>query len=510
MSPLRILLLEDNSNDAKLIQELLQIEDRVSEVIRVQTREEFVTALETGEIELILSDYKLPSFDGLSALKFALIARPEIPFIFVSGALGEEPAIEALKIGATDYVLKTRLSRLVPAVERALREARERAERKKAEEALRRSEMYLAEAQKLSLTGSFGWNVSSGEIFWSEQSFRIFEYDPATPPTIEGVLQRTHPDDVALVQQELKQAIDAREDFDFEHRLLMPEGSIKHLHVVAHAVKEDTSKLQYFGAIKDITATRRAEEQLHETRAELARVGRATALGELSASIAHEVGQPLAAIVTHGEACLQWLGHATPQLDEVQACVQQMIAAGMRAGEIVRRIRTLTQRETARKALLDLNDIVNEVASLIQHDVFRHRVSMRLNLAPDLPPRLGDRIELQQVILNLVINGIQAIDNVSDGPRELLIETRQDEQGDVVAAVQDSGTGIKPESANRIFDPFFTTKPEGMGMGLSICRSIIESHGGRLWAANHTGRGAIFQFSLPPICESEASRESSA
>jgi PAS domain S-box-containing protein len=372
-------------------------------------------------------------------------------------------------------------------------------ERRRAEDALRRSQAeYLAEAQRLSLTGSFGWNVISGEVFWSDQSFRIFEYDPAIPPTIKGVLKRTHPDDVALVQRVVKQSIDARQDFDFKNRLLMPDGSIKHLHVVAHAVKEDASKLQYYGAIKDITATRLAEEQLHESQVELAHVARVTALGELSASIAHEVSQPLAAIVTNGDACLRWLDHATPQPEEMQACVQRMIADGRRASEIVRRIRALTKRDTPEKTCLDLNDVVNDVALLVQHEIFTHRVSMRLELAPALPPLLAGRVELQQVILILVLNGIQAMDGISDGPRELLIRTRQDEVGDLVLTAQDSGTGIKPERFGQLFDPFFTTKPDGMGMGLSICRSIIEAHGGRVCAFNHIRRGAVVQFSVPP------------
>lgn len=384
-------------------------------------------------------------------------------------------------------------------------------ERKAAEETLRQSQaQYLAEAQKLSLTGSFGWNASSGEMLWSEQSFRIFEFDPAIAPTMEAVLQRTHPDDVALVQQELKRAFDGRQDFDFKHRLQMPDGAVKHLHIVAHAVKEDTSKLQYFGAIQDVTATRQAEEQLHETQSELARMSRVTALGELSASIAHEVGQPLAAIVTNGDACLRWLRHATPQPDEVQASVKRMIADGKRAVEIVQRIRTLTKREAPEKTPLDINDVVNEVVSLIQHEVFSHRVSLRLALDPGLPALLAGRIALQQVILNLVINGIQSISDTADGPRELLIRSRLDEVGDVVVAVHDSGAGIKLENTNRLFDPFFTTKPEGMGMGLSICRSIIEAHGGRVCAFNHIHRGAVVQFSVPPIRESEPLRVSSA
>src|ERR1700726_4426865 len=212
--PLRILSIEDDPKDAKLIQDLLETEGIACEVTRVDTQAALVASLEQGGIDLILADYSLPSFDGISALKFATKACPDVPFIFVSGTLGEEVAIEALKIGATDYVLKTRLSRLVPSVLRALREATERAERKRAEESLRQSETYLAEAQRLSRTGSFGWNVSSGEIFWSDETFRIFEYDQAVKPTLEFAFRRIHPDDRDLVQQTLGRASKARENVD--------------------------------------------------------------------------------------------------------------------------------------------------------------------------------------------------------------------------------------------------------------------------------------------------------
>src|ERR1700681_3819553 len=222
--PLRILSLEDDSTDAQLIQELLEAADLRCEVTLVETEAEFVACLDRGGIDLILADYTLPSFDGLSALRLALDKRPDVPFIFVSGTLGEEVAIEALKIGAIDYVLKTRLSRLVPSVLRALREATQRAERKRAEESLRQSEAYLAEAQRLSHTGSFGWRPSTGEILWSEETFRIFEYDQATKPSIELVLQRVHPDDVALVKETVERASRDGKDFEHEYRLVMPDG----------------------------------------------------------------------------------------------------------------------------------------------------------------------------------------------------------------------------------------------------------------------------------------------
>ena len=372
-------------------------------------------------------------------------------------------------------------------------------ERRRAEDELRRSQAeYLAEAQRLSRTGCFGWRVSNGELFWSDQSFRILGCDPGTTPSLEMVLQRTHPDDIARVKQLLEQAAASGRDFDFQHRLLMPDGSIKHLHVVAHAVIDEQGSHKFVGAIQDITAASLADEQLREAQTELARMSRVTALGELSASIAHEVNQPLAAIATSGEACLRWMGHTTQRPDEVRACVQNMMANVKRAAEIVRRIRTLTKRDTPQKTRLGLNEVVSEVASLVQHQVLTHRVTLRVKLATGLPWLVADRIELQQVILNLVINGIQAIDETHDELRELLIETRQDEDGWVVVAVQDSGPGIKAENVSRLFDPFFTTKSDGTGMGLPICRSIIEAHGGRVWRPVTQRVARSFSAACPP------------
>jgi CheY-like chemotaxis protein len=248
--PLQILLLEDDPGDAELIQELLEVDHFVGEVTRVQTRTEFLAALENVDVDLILADYKLPSFDGLSALKLAQSARPDLPFIFVSGTIGEDVAIEALKIGATDYVLKTRLSRLVPAMQRALREAREKAERKKAEEALRRSEMYLAEAQRLSHTGTFGWDVLSGEIYWSDETYRIFECERATKPTVQMMIDRTHPDDRMLLRQIIDRASIERSGFSAEHRLMIANGSVKYLRVVAHRARgEDPESVFFIGAV---------------------------------------------------------------------------------------------------------------------------------------------------------------------------------------------------------------------------------------------------------------------
>src|SRR6516164_1045512 len=256
--PLRVLYLEDDIRDAELVQDTLAADGITCQLRRVETETDFLAALDEGGFEIILADFTLPGFDGLSALKIAQQRSPDVPFIFVSGTLREELAIEALKSGATDCVVKSGLPRLVLSLKRTLREARERTERSHAEKALRRSEAYLAEAQQLSHTGSFRWDVSSGEIYWSEETFRIFEYDPATAPTVERVLQRTHPDDRTQVRQLIERA--AEERFDLEHRLLMPDGSVKYVRVVGRPSTEaESGHVEIVGAVTDITERQRAE-----------------------------------------------------------------------------------------------------------------------------------------------------------------------------------------------------------------------------------------------------------
>jgi PAS domain S-box-containing protein len=445
--------------------------------------------------------------------------------------LGEEVAIEALKIGATDYVFKTRLSRLVPSVKRALREAEEHIGLGRTEEALRRSEAYLAEAQKLSHTGSFGLDVPSGKIYWSQETFRIFEYEPATEPTLDLILHRTHPEDRQKVRQVIDSFSKAKKDFDFEHRLLMPNGSVKFLRVMGRPTENGSSNFEYVGAVTDITERKRAEEELHqkeaslhEAQTELAHVSRLTTIGELAASIAHEINQPLAAVVNNGSACLRWL--AAQNLEEARQSASLVVADGHRAGEIIRRIRALAKKTPPRKDWLDLNETIDEVIAMASSEVERNRVSLQMELANDLPLILGDRIQLQQVILNLLINAFEAMAGAGEGPRELGVSSRAAsefperepsavqtgelerdtlehknpagaEWTHVLVAVRDSGPGLDPKSLDRLFKAFHTTKPKGLGMGLAISRSIITAHRGRLWATANTPRGAIFQFVLP-------------
>lgn len=495
---LRILLLEDNNHDAELIQELLEADHFVCEVIRAQTRDEFVAGLEDRGLDLILADYKLPSFDGLSALQLALDARADLPFIFVSGSLGEEVAIEAVKVGATDYIVKSRLSRLVPSVQRALRETRERAERKKAEKAFRRSEMYLAEAQRLSHTGSFGWNLASGEIYWSEETYRIFECAPARVPTLQMVLERTHPDDRMHLQRILDRALVERDEFTVEHRLLMADGSIKYVRAVAHpSAGEDPGSFVFVGAVMDITERKRAEEErerLRQLEADLAYINRVSMMGELAASLAHEIKQPITAAAINAQACSQWLGRDPPDAPKALEAASAMVAALTRTAGIIDRVSSLYGRGKPEREAVDLNEIVREMSVLLFDKASRSGVSIRTDLDPALPASTADRVQLQQVLMNLMLNGVEAM---HDKGGELTVASQRTKDGQLMISVSDTGVGLSSDAAERIFDAFFTTKPQGTGMGLSISRRIIAAHGGRLWESSDTGKGATFQFTLP-------------
>src|SRR5712664_985191 len=642
------------------------------------------------------------------------------------------------------------------------------------EEKLQRSEAYLAEAQRLSHTGSFGWRPSTGEKLWSEETFRIFQYDRTTKPTVELVLQRVHPEDAALVKQTLERASQDGKDFDYECRLVMPDGSVKYVHVMAHALSDESGGVEFVGAVTDTTETRRAEESLRrsegylaeaqrltrtgswawivatrhsvywsqenfrlfgfdpeegipsdeafyqrihpedrdrvrrevflerpeegshfdvefrivlpggaikyvrstghpvrnlsgdlveyvgtsidvtehkradeererllaseraafdeavaaqqrfrdlvnsvegivweadvpsfqflfiskqaervlgypvqrwlseptfwtdhvhpedrewtvqfyqtataekrdhqfeyrmiaadgsvvwlrdlvtvvvegdrvtrvrgvmldltnrkqaeealrQARADLAHVSRVTTMGELTASLAHEVKQPIAAASTNASTCLRWLAGDTPNIEEARAAATRIVKDGQRAAEIISRIRQLFKKDTPQRELVDVNEVIREMIILLRGEAMRHNISVRTELAADLPQVMGDRVQLQQVLMNLMINGIDAMKD-ADGTRELGIKSQRAENEEVVVSVTDTGVGLPPQQAEQIFNAFFTTKPHGTGMGLRISRSIIESHGGRLWAANNTPRGANFCFTLPTKAETK-------
>jgi PAS domain S-box-containing protein len=300
---------------------------------------------------------------------------------------------------------------------------------------------------------------------------------------------------VALCLEQFGQAL------NWELRKIRKDGTVLWVRETAKAMRRAKSDPVVLVVCEDITERRLAQEALQKAQAELAHVTRVTTLGELTASIAHEVNQPLAAVVMNGNACLRWLGGERPNLDEARAALQRIIRDGHRASEVIERIRALVKKTTSEKVRLDVNELIREVVTLAQSEVRKNQVRLRTELAADLPSLLGDRVQLQQVVLNLVVNGIEAMSKIEDRPRELVIKTQKDETGKVLVSVQDSGIGLDVENMERIFRAFYTTKPQGMGMGLSISRSIIEAHGGELSAAANGGRGATFQFTLPPSSE---------
>jgi len=373
-------------------------------------------------------------------------------------------------------------------------------DRKQAEETLRRSEAYLAEAQRLTHTGSWALNVATGEpTHSSEEHLRLLGFDPEKDkPSEVEFRQRVHPDDRESVVETMDKAIGGRTDFEADFRVLLPDGTIKYLHAIGHPVINAAGDLvEYMGTSWDVTERKRTEEALLKAQSELAHVTRVATLGEMTASISHEINQPLGAMVNNANACLRWL--AASKLEEARQSAMLIAADGYRAGEIIARIRALAQKAPPRKDWLNINKTIQEVITLTRSEVQGNHVSLKTRLGRNVPPILGDRIQLQQVLLNLIMNAIEAMRGVDEYlPRELWVDSEEVESTNVLIAVRDSGPGLDAETLDRLFETFYTTKPEGLGMGLPISRSIIEAHGGRLWAtANASHTGAVFQFTLP-------------
>ncbi|MGZ3483971.1 MAG: ATP-binding protein, partial [Gemmatimonadaceae bacterium] len=371
----------------------------------------------------------------------------------------------------------------------------------RSEEELRRSEAFLAEGQRLSLTGSFCWNVTTDEITWSEQLYRTFEFEVGTPVTLERISTRVHPEDVPTMNETLERVRAGCPDFEYSTRLLMPNGSVKYVKAIAHGSRDAEGRLEYIGAVHDVTQRRMSEEALERARSELAKVAGVTSLGVLTASIAHEVNQPLSGIITNASTCLRMLDVDPPNLDGARETARRTIRDGNRASDVITRLRALFSRKEFMLEPLDLNEATREVIALSLSELQRNRVIVHSELADDLPPVSGDRIQLQQVILNLLRNASDAMVGVNDRPRQLTIRTETDEEDRVRLTVQDVGVGLAPQNPEQLFAAFYTTKTNGMGVGLSVSRSIIEGHHGRLWAAPNDGPGATFSFSIPRSLE---------
>ena len=380
-------------------------------------------------------------------------------------------------------------------------------DRRRAEQALQRSESYLAEAQRLSHTGSWGWNVATREItHWSQEIYRLYGFDPeAGIPPFEAHLQRIHPEDRARLAEAFERAIGDGAELELVFRIVLPDGATKYIRKIGHPVYAAVGEIvEFVGTDMDITERKRAEAEVREgerryraVEMELAHANRVATMGQLSASIAHEVNQPIAAAITNAHSALRWLGARPPDLEEVRQALGRIVRDGNRAGDVIGRIRDLIRKAPPRKDGLEINEAILEVIALTRGEVVKNGVSVQTQLAEGLPLIQGDRVQLQQVILNLIVNAVEAMSGVGEGSRELLISTGKAESDGVLVAVRDSGPGLAPASLERLFGAFYTTKPGGLGMGLSICRSIIEAHGGRLWATANVPQGAVFQFTVP-------------
>jgi predicted ATPase/signal transduction histidine kinase len=372
---------------------------------------------------------------------------------------------------------------------------------------LRRSEAWLREAQHLSLTGSFYWRVASDTLEFSEQTFRTYGLEPTDAVTLPLVAGFVHQEDRAMFDEMFARARAAPMDLDFMYRAQMPDVSVKHLHVVAHGAVGRDGQLEYIGAIQDVTQRRMSEEALDRARAELAHGSRVMSLGALTASIAHEVNQPLSSIVMNAGACLRMLSSEPPNIAGASENARRLIRDGTRASEVIARLRALFSKRDQVVEPVDLNEVVREVIALSVTELQQARVMLRTELSASLPLVVGDRVQLQQVILNLMLNAADSMSDIDDRPRRLSIVTAADGGDQVRLSVQDSGAGLLVESADKLFDAFYTTKSDGMGVGLSVSRSIIERHEGRLWAAPNDGPGATFAFTLPKAPDPFANAE---
>ena len=370
---------------------------------------------------------------------------------------------------------------------------------KRGEEALKRSEFYLREAQKLTHTGSWAWRVSDRNVVHlSEEWYRILGFDPAGgAPNWERQLDLVHPDDRLAWKNTIERAIAGETDYDITFRIVLPEGIVKWIRTVGHPVLTATGDLvQFLGSSTDITDRRRGEQEhdkLRALEADLAHINRVSMLGEMAASLAHEIKQPIAAAMTCANSCIEWLAHEPPNLRRARAAAAKIDKYGNRAAEIIDHIRSLYRKSPPQSELIDVNAIVHEIFTLLQGEAVRFSIVMRPELAAEAPKIMADRVQLQQVFMNLMLNAVEAM---RDEGGELTVRS-QLQDGQLLFSVIDTGPGLPAGNVDEIFSAFFTTKPQGSGMGLAISRSIVESHGGRLWAAGNDGRGATFHFTLP-------------
>jgi len=420
-------------------------------------------------------------------------------------ALGQSGEIEA-RLRRFDGVYRWFLFRATPSLDENGRVVKwygtntDIEERKRAEAALKLSEAYLAEAQRLTYTGSCALDGTSHEIlYWSEEMFRLFGFDPQQGlPMWDQWVQRIHPEDRDKFRMAGDRTFLEKLHCDVEFRIVKPDGTVKHIHGIGHPVLSPSGELvQVVGTMVDITEHKRADEgreRLRQLEADLAHINRVSTMGELTASLAHEIKQPIGAAVTNAEVCVRLLDRAQPDIGEARVAALEMAKDARRAAEIIDRVRSLYQKGSSQQETIEVNEVIGEMVVMLRNEADRHSVRISTDLAGELPKVMADRVQLQQVLMNLMLNGIEAMLDTSG---ELSIKSKLADDGQLLISVTDTGVGLPTENADHVFNPFFTTKSQGTGLGLAITRSIVESHGGRIWANGNCGRGATFSFTLP-------------
>jgi PAS domain S-box-containing protein len=485
------------------LQQLLGLLDLTHDTIFVRDMNDVITYWNRGAEEL----YGWPREQAIGQVSQRLIQTIcQVPHEQVSAQLlrtgrWEGEVIQTKRDGTTvEVATRWALQRDASGNPVAVLEAtNDITERKHAERTLWRSQAYLAEAQRLSHVGSWAIDPATGEVLHaSDELFRTLGLDQPARVSLEAFRQRIHPEDRDRYFDAIHTAILGKNDVGVEYRAVLSEGTIKHIHTVAHPVLDASGRLiEVVGTSLDITERKRAEAALRDAQAALARVNRVATLGALVASIAHEVSQPLSAMTTGAATCARWLARHPPDVQSAEKALDRVIRDCQRASDVVARIRGLVRHEAPRHNPVDLNEAIHEVLVLVRNEMEGNGVSLRVRLARGLPRVRGDRVQLQQVILNLVVNAIEAMSVIDARPRELVIGSRGHASGGVIIMVNDSGRGLGAVGADQLFEAFYTTKPDGIGMGLAISRSIVEAHGGRLWALPNVPHGAVFQFLLP-------------
>src|SRR6202048_3836107 len=473
------------------------------------------TALERADVMRM----SMPSKTDMDGSDWQPVIQPEdLPGFtdhWKSMLVSGKPSEREARVRRFDGVYRWHLFRVVPLYDETGKTVKWYAsafdieDRKRAEEALRRSEGYLAEAQRLTRTGSWAWSVATRHsVYWSQENYRLFGFDPEGGiPSDEAFYQRIHPEDRDRVRSEVfLERPDEGSHFDVDFRIVLPGGAIKYVRSTGHPVRNISGELlEYVGTSIDVTERKRADEErerLRQVQADLAHLSRVTTMGELTASLAHEIRQPISAAVIDAQTCLRWLGRDEPDVAKACEAASRLVKDVTRAADIIGRISSLFKKGALQRELVDVNELIGEMIVLLRSGSNGYPISIRTELAQDLPKVMADRVQLQQVLMNLMLNGIDAMKETSGGS-ELTIKSEAD-HGHLLISVSDTGAGLRPEQADQIFRTFFTTKDQGIGMGLPISRSIIESHGGRLWADANSARGATFQFTLPATVAAQA------